>query len=84
MYCLSIAFEGVFRFLKSQSETDLKQVAIGCYDWDPFLAHLHFPVAMVRQNAEAMIRRAYELIDANQHVEPGIDLIQPILEFGVS
>jgi LacI family transcriptional regulator, fructose operon transcriptional repressor len=78
----TIAFEGVFRFLKTQSETELNRVAIGCYDWDPFLAHLHFPVAMVRQDAGAMIKRAYELIDNNQHTRPGVDFIQPILEFG--
>lgn len=78
----TIAFEGVFRFLKTLPDVDVNKSAIGCYDSDPFLSHLHFPVAMVRQDAEAMIKRAYALMDANEHTKPGIDLIQPILEFG--
>jgi LacI family transcriptional regulator, fructose operon transcriptional repressor len=80
----TIAFEGIFRFLKSLPDSDLNKVAVGCYDWDPFLAHLHFPVAMVRQDAEAMIKRAYDIIDSHSQIETGIELIPPILEFGTA
>jgi LacI family transcriptional regulator, fructose operon transcriptional repressor len=77
----TIAFEGVFRFLKTRPDSEVKSMAIGCYDWDPFLSQLHFPVAMVRQDAKAMITKAFELLDSGEYAESGIVQIQPELFF---
>ena len=77
----TIAFEGVFRYLKSRADSEITSMAVGCYDWDPFLSHLHFPVAMVRQNAKAMIEKAFQLMDSGEYLESGIIQIQPELFF---
>ncbi len=77
----TIAFEGIFRFLNTQSDDVVRQMNIGCYDWDPFLSHLHFPVAMVRQDAGAMIAKAFELLDSGEYVESKTIQVQPELFF---
>jgi LacI family transcriptional regulator, fructose operon transcriptional repressor len=77
----TIAFEGVFRFLKTRPDSEITSMAIGCYDWDPFLSHLHFSVAMVRQDAKAMIKKAFELLDSGEYVESGIVEVLPELFF---
>jgi LacI family transcriptional regulator, fructose operon transcriptional repressor len=77
----TIAFEGVFRYLKSRPDSEITGIAVGCYDWDPFLSHLHFPVAMVRQDAKAMIKMAFELMDSGAYADSGIVQIQPELFF---
>jgi LacI family fructose operon transcriptional repressor len=74
----TIAFEGVFRFLKSLPPAALANVVIGCYDWDPFLSYLQFPVAMVRQNGSELIARAFQLIEADSP-EPAVTLVRPEL-----
>jgi LacI family transcriptional regulator, fructose operon transcriptional repressor len=56
--------EGVVRFLKTLPSKELTECMFGCYDWDPFAAFLSFPLLMVRQNTEALMRKAFELIDA--------------------
>jgi LacI family transcriptional regulator, fructose operon transcriptional repressor len=75
----TIAFEGVFRVLKGFPDTAFDKFFIGCYDWDPFLAHLHFPVAMVRQDAERMIEVAFEIVDAGRQAEVTTSLVRPSL-----
>lgn len=55
--------EGVVRFLKTLPATELEECAFGCYDWDPFAAFLSFPLLMVKQNTEELMRKAFELID---------------------
>ena len=75
----TIAFEGVFRFLKSLPAAALSNVVIGCYDWDPFLSHLQFPVAMVRQNGEELIAKAFHIIARKAHAEPMVTLVRPDL-----
>jgi LacI family transcriptional regulator, fructose operon transcriptional repressor len=55
--------EGVVRFLKTLPSKELSECAFGCYDWDPFAAFLSFPLLMVRQNTEALMAKAFELID---------------------
>jgi LacI family transcriptional regulator, fructose operon transcriptional repressor len=77
----TIAFEGIFRFLNTQSDEVVRKMTIGCYDWDPFLSHLHFPVAMVRQDARAMIAKAFELLDSGAYTESKTIQIQPELFF---
>ncbi|TIU06193.1 MAG: LacI family transcriptional regulator, partial [Mesorhizobium sp.] len=54
------------------------ELVVGCYDYDPFGSFLPFPVIMVRQNIEAMITKAFELID-NATTTPQTFLIAPEL-----
>lgn len=75
----TIAFEGVFRVLKELPDEAFRGLSVGCFDWDPFLSHLHFPVAMVRQNADRMIAAAFELIDNQKAVDPRITFVKPSL-----
>ncbi|MEJ5021195.1 LacI family DNA-binding transcriptional regulator [Ochrobactrum vermis] len=56
-------FEGVVSFLKTLPVDEVRECSIGCFDWDPFIEVLHFPVVMIRQNVQAMIERAFELLD---------------------
>jgi LacI family transcriptional regulator, fructose operon transcriptional repressor len=79
----TIAFEGVFRVLKTLPDTAFEHFSVGCYDWDPFLSHLHFPVAMVRQNARAMIETAFEIVDAAGSQSAEITFIKPELVVSV-
>jgi LacI family transcriptional regulator, fructose operon transcriptional repressor len=77
----TIAFEGVFRVLKELPDEAFDHFSVGCFDWDPFLSHLHFPVAMVRQDATTMIRTAFTIIDQSSFQSPKISLIRPELVF---
>jgi LacI family transcriptional regulator, fructose operon transcriptional repressor len=79
----TIAFEGVFRVLKTLPDIAFEHFSVGCYDWDPFLSHLHFPVAMVRQNARAMIETAFEIVDAAGSQSAEITFIKPELVVSV-
>ncbi|MHC5233978.1 substrate-binding domain-containing protein [Brucella sp. LJL56] len=56
-------FEGVVSFLKTLPVDEVRECSIGCFDWDPFIEVLHFPVVMIRQDVQAMIERAFELLD---------------------
>ena len=74
-------FEGVMRhFVKLPAEA-FAECAIGCYDYDPLVGFLQFPVTMVRQNTDLLIDKGYELLDAGLadpvvvEIEP--DLIEP-------
>ncbi len=75
----TIAFEGVFRVLKELPDDAFRGLSVGCYDWDPFLSHLHFPVAMVRQDAKALIEKAFRVIDDNTFGISQMHLIKPEL-----
>lgn len=76
----TISFEGVFRFLKELPDAAFEQTALGCYDWDPFLSHLHFPVSMVRQNAKALVKQAFDLLDSGDAGKQ-IQMVRPDLLF---
>jgi LacI family transcriptional regulator, fructose operon transcriptional repressor len=73
----TIAFEGAFRVLKELPDDAFRTLAVGCFDWDPFLSHLHFPVAMVRQDARQMIQHAFSVIDGKDRDTSNIHLIRP-------
>ena len=57
------ALEGALRFTSTLTALELSGIVVGCFDWDPFAAHLPFDVTMVRQNVEAMIAEGFSLID---------------------
>lgn len=75
----TIAFEGVFRVLKMLPDEAFQQFAVGCYDWDPFLSHLHFPVSMVRQDAKAMIQTAFTIVEDHHNKTNDVTFIRPEL-----
>jgi LacI family fructose operon transcriptional repressor len=56
------AFEGVARFLQTLPLEEVRACAIGCFDWDPYIEFLNFPVIMVRQNVHRMIAEAYGVL----------------------
>jgi LacI family transcriptional regulator, fructose operon transcriptional repressor len=75
------AFEGVMSYFATLPGSAFSESAIGCFDYDPFAAFLHFPVFMVRQDTNQLITKAYELLDAGvfecvvHEIEP--ELIEP-------
>ncbi|MDO5653351.1 MAG: LacI family DNA-binding transcriptional regulator [Brachymonas sp.] len=75
----TIAFEGVVRFLSTRPAKQVMQCTIGCYDWDPFAACLHFPVLMVRQDTTALLNKAFELLDAGKLDDPVLIQVRPQL-----
>jgi LacI family fructose operon transcriptional repressor len=77
----TIALEGVVRFLKTLSASELERCAFGCYDYDPFVSALTFPVLMVRQNVEGLLGEAFRIIDSKSFAERRIIEIKPDLVF---
>ncbi len=73
----TIALEGVVRFLNNLPKKELLECAIGSYDWDPFAAHLSFPVTMVRQDVAGLLREAFKIIDSRVFSEGKIVEIRP-------
>jgi LacI family transcriptional regulator, fructose operon transcriptional repressor len=77
----TIALEGVVRFLKTLPAAELERCAFGCYDWDPFASVLSFPLLMVRQNVEGLLREAFRIIDSKSFAERRLIEIRPELVF---
>jgi LacI family fructose operon transcriptional repressor len=75
----TIALEGVVRFLKTLSSSELDHCAIGCYDWDPFASSLAFPLLMVRQDVEGLLGEAFRIIDSGSLAHQRIVEIKPRL-----
>lgn len=71
----TIAFEGVVRFLKTLPFEEINKCSIGCFDYDPFIELLHFPVVMVRQDVQRMVERSYELLDKGDFKGNRLELI---------
>jgi LacI family transcriptional regulator, fructose operon transcriptional repressor len=61
----TIAFEGVVRFLKTLPIDEVRKCAIGCFDYDPFIELLHFPVVMARQNVKRLIDESSRLLEVD-------------------
>ncbi len=57
-------FEGALQHFVTLQADDLRATVFGCYDYAPLGAWLQFPVHMVRQNAAALVSRAYEMIES--------------------
>lgn len=58
----SINFEGLLRFMSKHPPETFADIVVGCYDYDPFASFMPFPVIMIRQNAEKMLTKAFELL----------------------
>lgn len=74
-------FQGAFTHIVTLSPSEIEASVIGCYDHDPIASFLPFPVHMIRQNSEALVARAFELIDAGGGgtglIEVPPDLVPP-------
>jgi LacI family fructose operon transcriptional repressor len=74
-------FEGALRHLVTLPAGELEGTRLGCYDHDPIASFLPFPVFMVRQNAESLVARAFDLIGRDvtrpELIEIAPDLIPP-------
>ena len=57
------AFEGLVQFTSTLPVDAWKSTVAGCFDWDPFAAHLPFDVTMLRQDVQAIISEAFALTD---------------------
>ena len=78
----TIALEGVVRFLKTLPHAELAGCTFGCYDWDPFAGMLAFPLLMVRQDIDALLERAFAILDAGAAGPASVIEIRPQLVFG--
>lgn len=58
----AINMEGLLRFMAGRPPEMFRDLVVGCYDYDPFGSFLPFPVIMIRQNVEAMMAKAFELM----------------------
>ena len=74
----TISFEGVVRFLRTLPVDEVCLCAIGCFDWDPYIELLHFPVMMIKQDVSQMINEAYRLLDLKSRGGANIHLIPTI------
>ncbi|MBD8554499.1 substrate-binding domain-containing protein [Rhizobium sp. CFBP 8762] len=70
----SINFEGLLRFMAGYPHEVFADIVVGCYDYDPFGSFLPFPVLMMRQDVEGIVRTAFELID-NAAGKPEIHML---------
>jgi LacI family fructose operon transcriptional repressor len=59
------AFEGLVQFTSQLSREALQSAVVGCFDWDPFAAHLPFEVTMMRQDVQKIISEAFALADTH-------------------
>ena len=74
----TIAFEGGLSFLGSLPPETVESLVVGCYDYDPFVRYLRFPVVMVRQDVEGLIREAFRLLNS-ENAAPEIVRVNPAL-----
>ena len=70
--------EGVLRLFAALPDGAFTDIAIGCFDYDPFAAFLSFPVTMMRQDADGLVDRAYEVLDAGDFT-PRLIAVEPRL-----
>lgn len=63
------AFEGLVHFASQLPRDALREAVVGCFDWDPFAAHLPFDVTMLHQDVQRIVSEAFSLVDNR---EPGV------------
>ena len=73
------AFEGAVRFFKALPPSRFEDVAIGCFDWNPFAMLLPFPVVMVAQDVEQMITEAFRLSESDRSEDEVLISVPPRL-----
>ncbi len=59
----TISLEGVVNWFKENGLEQLNDIALGCFDWDPFATLMLPNITMVRQNVEEMMDAVFGLID---------------------
>lgn len=74
-----MAFEGFVQFAAALPRKAFKTLIVGCFDWDPFAAHLPYDIIMMRQDVETMISTAFEALSAKGQEGRLLQLIPPIL-----
>ena len=72
------AFEGLVQFTSRQPSGALEGLVVGCFDWDPFAAHLPYCVIMLRQDVERMVREGFDALREDRQDLGGLTLIDPI------
>lgn len=76
-----LCFEGVAHVLATLPEAETARLVLGCFDYDPFVALMRFPVIMVRQRAAEMIRLCFAALDGAEP-DPTVHLVRPELMLG--
>lgn len=66
----TISLEGVLEWFKSNGLEKLKDITLGCFDWDPFATYMASDILMVRQNVPEMMVELFKIID-NKKYEAG-------------
>jgi len=79
----TIAFEGIVRFFRTLPRDQLHSIVVGCYDWDPFAALVEFSLTMVRQDVDAMVSKAFLMLEDDKIAAGHIEFITPQLIRGV-
>ena len=74
----TISLEGVIRWIKRFGKMYLREVKIGCFDWDPFAELLSENISMVRQDVPSMLNVVFSLID-NPSSQAEVIEIPPII-----
>ncbi|SAK86763.1 LacI family transcriptional regulator [Caballeronia hypogeia] len=69
------AFEGLVQFTSTLSADAWKSAVVGCFDWDPFAAHLPFDVTMLRQDVQAIISEAFALADRHDPANRSVVIV---------
>jgi LacI family fructose operon transcriptional repressor len=70
------ALEGLLQFRSARPDLLPLAVPIGCFDWDPFAAHLPGNVTMMRQDVDQMILAAFQLL-TEAHIERNRVIVVP-------
>lgn len=73
----TISLEGIYNWFQREGINLLDDVALGCFDWDPFAAMIGKSTAMVRQDVPAMIELLFTQLDEPTKKENKILEIRP-------
>jgi LacI family fructose operon transcriptional repressor len=73
------ALEGALEFAAGLPHDALKACVVGCFDWDPFAAHLPFDMTMLRQDVETMMEHAFGALTVTHHEALSLVLVPAIL-----
>lgn len=74
-----MAFEGFVQFSAGLPKQAFETLIVGCFDWDPFAAHLPFDMIMMRQDVETMIGTAFSALSASGQESRLLQLVPAIL-----